>query len=421
MFMRNSMLGFLLLAVGGARIAAAQIRVHPTGVNVNAQGATTVFLTYGGIGPTYAPVEAFWCGALIPAAPALGSQCDPSTLFGRLPLRYDRSRLQAGALTDVMSIPPSVARRAYQAAVDGDNSAFYYVRRFAGSPGQPDQYIAVTCRMAGGGARVPLALTDVRLHFDAETPVLFLQAGSPVPPVAADITYNGTGTFKGRWEIVRPGDELPSERDLLTEATLPPDERGTQRRFTEVERFSVFLPPTGRTTIPGPSTERIPTSVEGTYLLLLRVEASNDKEGDSDLAAAGAGTGVVHSGAVAGFALPVLRYIVGEGGSELSPARAPNGLMLIAPRADASVATGRPVAFTWAAVGRATLYELEVSAHDGRRILSALLPRGTAWYRSPPWLAERAAGAALRWRVTAHDHAGGVIQQSAWRSLGPQP
>ena len=51
---------------------SAQVRVNPTGVNVNTQGATTVFLTYGGL-RNQIPIEAFWCGALIPAAPARGS------------------------------------------------------------------------------------------------------------------------------------------------------------------------------------------------------------------------------------------------------------------------------------------------------------------------------------------------------------
>ena len=53
---------------------SAQVRVNPTGVNVNTQGATTVFLTYGGL-RNQIPIEAFWCGALIPAAPARGSRC----------------------------------------------------------------------------------------------------------------------------------------------------------------------------------------------------------------------------------------------------------------------------------------------------------------------------------------------------------
>src|SRR5690606_13976259 len=155
-------------------------------------------------------------------------------------------------------------------AAAGSNSAFFYVRRFVGPPGTPDQYVAVTCRMAGGGARVPFALTDVTLAFDSDAPVLFLAAGEAVPGITAQITYNGTGRLMGRWEIVRPGEDLPESRDLLTEATLPIEERGTQRRYLEVERFNVFLPPTGRYTLQGPSAERLPTAADGMYMLLLR-------------------------------------------------------------------------------------------------------------------------------------------------------
>jgi hypothetical protein len=406
-------------------VASGQIRVHPTGVNVNAQGATTVFLSFGGLGTTYRPVEAFWCGQLIPAAPDIGNRCDPTTLFGQLPVRYEQSHLRGGAFTDVMSIPASVSRRAYQAAESGDNSAFFYVRRFVGGIGQPDQYVAVTCRMAGGGARVPLALTDVRLEFDVTTPLLFIATGSVAPPIAAHLTYTGTGRLKGRWEIVRPGEELPGERDLLTEATLPPDERGLQRRYTELARFNVFLPPDGRTTLEGPRPDRLPTTVEGTYLVLLRIESSDDKEGDSDLSAAGAGIGVVHSGAVAGFALPVLRYVVGSGGSELSPGKVANDIRLILPRADSAVSAGQSLEFRWTEIGRATLYRLEVQANDGRELLSAIVAPGTGLYRAPPWLAERAGGQRLRWRVAALDASGGTLRRSAWRDLhtggGGQP
>jgi hypothetical protein len=225
--------------------------------------------------------------------------------------------------------------------------------------GARDQYVAVTCRMAGGGARVPLSLTDVRLAFEVETPVLFIAAGTVPPPVSAEITYTGTGRLVGRWEIVQPGDELPETRDRLTEATLAPDERGTQRRYAQVERFNVFLPPTGTYTLRGPEASRLPTRLEGSYQVLLRIEASDDKEGDSNLGAAGAGTGVVHSGAVAGFAIPALRYVVGTGGSELSAARTPNAIRLLVPQENAGLEADHAVDFAWSDVARAALYELQ--------------------------------------------------------------
>ena len=58
-----------------------EIRRDPNGVNVSSQGATTVFITFGGLNDQV-PVEATWCGELIPAAPDLGLKCDPATVFG---------------------------------------------------------------------------------------------------------------------------------------------------------------------------------------------------------------------------------------------------------------------------------------------------------------------------------------------------
>jgi hypothetical protein len=411
----------MALSVARGGVGHAQIVVNPNGVNVNAQNATTVFLTYGGLGSLFLPADAEWCGELVPAAPAVGLKCDPATLFGRLPARYNQSRLSgAGGFTDIMSIPPSVARRAYQAAELGTNSAFYYVRRFVRTTAGPDVYVVVTCRMAGGGARVPLALTDVRLAFGVETPVLFLEAGAPAPALSAELTYNGTGRLKGRWEIVLPGEELPEPRDLLTEASLPLEERGSQQRYSELERFNVLLTPTGKYTLRGPDPSRIPTTVAGTYLVLLRIEASDDKEGDSNLGTAGAGGGVVHSGAVAGFPLPTLRYLVGSGGSELSPTHSVGipSFTLREPLEGMLLAAGQAADFSWSELVGAELYRLEIQTEERVPLLTAVIPRGTNVYHAPPWLAERAAGKAIRWRVVALDVGGRTLRSTPWRPGG---
>src|SRR5207344_2277899 len=119
--------------------------VSPTGVSVNAMAATTVFLTFGGVG-SLVPDEAFWCGEVVPAAPDIGRRCDPGTLFGQLPARNTLWRRSGAAgFTDIMSIPPSVARRAYQAAARGATSTFFYVRRFRSTTAGPDEYVVVTC------------------------------------------------------------------------------------------------------------------------------------------------------------------------------------------------------------------------------------------------------------------------------------
>ncbi|NNF38613.1 MAG: hypothetical protein HKN71_08090 [Gemmatimonadetes bacterium] len=411
-----ALLVVLLAAVtGGASPGHAQIQRHPTGVNVDAMGATTVFITFGNL-EGYVPAEALWCGELIPASPDIGEKCDRGTLFGSLPLRFAQGRPSGQqGFTDIMSIPPSVARRAYQAALDGDESSFFYVRRFVDPQGiRPDQFVSVTCRMAGGGARVPLALLDVRLGFATDGAVLAVAAGDVPPPLQAEIRYNGTGALVGRWEVVMPGEDPPTAADLLTEATLPVELRGTQRRYTELERFNVFLPPTGEIVLPGPDVRTLPTDRSGMYQVLLRIEASDDKEGDSDLAAAGAGAGVVPAGAVAGFPIPPLRYFVGGAGTVgVSGAR----LRALFPAADSLVTGGEPVTFTWTPVAAALLYRVEVRGGDGARVLAALLRPGSAMYRAPDWLQERAGADVVEWRVQALGVGGAVASETPWRTL----
>jgi hypothetical protein len=217
--------------------------------------------------------------------------------------------------------------------------------------------------------------------------------------------------------VVQPGDELPEARDLLPEAALPPNERGTQRRYTQLERFNVFLPPTGKIELRGPDPSRLPTLVEGAHQVVLRIEVSDDKEGDSNLASAGAGAGIVHSGAVAGFPLPSLRYIVGSGGSELSPIASRAVMRAILPRDGDTLTIGRSSEFSWAELPNASTYELQVRTHDGVTIFGAVLLAKTTRYHAPSWLADRAADKSLQWRVIAKNVVGDPIQRTPWRTL----
>lgn len=392
------------------------IRVNPNGVNVNSQGSTVVFLTFGSLLDTQVPAEGCWCGELTSAAPNIGLSCNPATIFGCLPSRFDLSNRSGNGnrgLTDIMSIPPSVARRAYQAAVDGDTSSFFYVRRFINTAGGPDEFVNVTCRMSGGGARTPFSLTDVKLSFAIDKPVMLLKVDEKVPPVKAEIAYNGTGRLKGRWEVVLPGDDPPSETDLLTEATLPIEERARQRRYTQLSTFNVFLAPDGKYILPGPDVSRLPNSVSGEYLLLLRVEATDEKEGDSNLATVGIGPGVVHSGAVAGFPLPVLRYYVGSGpDKQLS-----NELKLLSPDDKLLVSFAEALEFRWSQVAAGTFYRLEIVNMAGQPLLSAVLLPGEGFYRAPPWLKEKVGTGNARWHVVALLRNGQQLTESDWRDF----
>jgi len=394
----------------------AQIRVHPTGVSTNAMNPTTVFLSFGGL-RNQIPAEGIWCGEIVAAVlPDRGQMCDPKTIFGRLPLRSSLDRIGAGgSFTDIMSIPASVARRAFQSAVGLTSGTFFYVRRFSNTVGGASEFVVVTCRLTGGGANVPFSLTNVTVAFETELPVQFVSPGQTPPAFSATVAYNGSGQLRGRWEVVRPGEELPSRNDLLTEATLPQAERGTQRRYTLVDRFNVAALPNGKMTLPGPDPARLPHDVDGTYFVLLRVEASDELAGESDLDAAGAGSGITRNGAVAGFAMPMLRYVLGGASDIVSGSTDRRSLLQLSPVSNAIVARDTVAMSRWTAVRGATFYRVEFETTRGQTLLSAMLRVEQTEYAISPLVAERAAGADVRWRVSGLDAKGDVLVRTDWR------
>ena len=411
--MKRTLIAIAISTLISGVVQAQNVKVNPLGVNVNPSTGTTAFLTYGQVGSKLQPAEATWCGELIPASPDLGLKCEPTTIFGSLPARYDLSRPSGNlGFTDVMSIPPSVARRAYQAAVDGADSRFFYVRRFANTGGGPDEYVIVTCRLASGGARTPFALTDVQLLFEPDLPVVLVRPRALPPKIKANIGYNGTGRLKGRWEVVMPGEELPSDFDLLSEGSLPIEQRGTQRRYTQLSRFNIFLPPVGRVTLQGPDPARLPSTIEGSYLVLMRIEASDDKEANSDLEAIGVGPGIVHSGALAGFAFPVLRYFVGKAESRVAAS-----LTLMTPADGATINEAQALIFAWAENQSGAFVRLEIIDANEKPLLNVLLPVGTLNYRAPSWMWVKANNANLRWRVVMFDQSGLESAATLWRGL----
>jgi hypothetical protein len=262
--------------------------------------------------------------------------------------------------------------------------------------------------MTGGGARVPFALTSVELITPKGEPVLFVRAGEPFPEITAEIRYNGTGRLKGRWEIVQPGEQLPDDRDLLTEATLPIELRGTQKRYTQVARFSHFLPPTGRFSLPLEVTGRLPLNADGQYLLILRIEAVDDKESDSNLAAIGVGPGTVHSGAVASFPMPSLRFFVQGPGRSAQWASA--GAVL--PAEGSRITQKAPIVFTWRDLSTAAFYKITIT--DGNEtVFSAITVTPNTSYRAPDWFSERFSGRKLAWSVAAIDPDGKTLEKTS--------
>jgi hypothetical protein len=177
--------------------------------------------------------------------------------------------------------------------------------------------------------------------------------------------------------------------------------------------FNLFLAPDGKYILPGPDISRLPNSVSGEYLVLLRIEATDEKESDSNLAVVGVGPGVVHSGAVAGFPLPVLRYYVGSGPDK----QLTNELTLLLPGDKIFIPTADAIEFKWSDTATAAFYRLEVIDMAGQLVLSAVLLPGKGFYRAPPWLKEKAGGGNVRWHVLALDRKGQTISESPWRNF----
>lgn len=385
----------------------AQVTVSPDNITAYSQGATSSYLTFAGV-VNLRPAEATWCGAIVPAAPDLGFKCDPTTIFGVLPARYDQSSLNGARYTDIMSITPTVARRAYTDAAGGNDSRFFYVKHFVSTNGGPDQFVPVTIRLSGNGAGVPFSLTGVKLQWqDGEKVVPFIKPNEKLPRITVEIRYTGTGRLKGRWEIVKPGEELPDRRDLLSEAALPVEERGTQRRYTLLSRFSVNLPPGGKYVLPGPENWRIDKSIEGMYLLLFRVEATDAPNSDSNI-----GSGTLATGGVAGFQMPTLRYYVGNSSnSDIRQITKTNAdtAEFIAPRP--------PIVLRWEDAENARLYRLEIEDEENKKIFSAIVLPPVKQYQLPSFVRELAAAKQLRWRIVAVDEAGKTLEESKFAEV----
>ncbi|MBX7173069.1 MAG: hypothetical protein K1X72_19015 [Pyrinomonadaceae bacterium] len=367
-----------------------QVSVSPNNVTAYSQGATSVNLTFSNV-VNLTPAESVWCGAIISAAPSIGFKCDPATIFGTLPARYNQAKLINNRYTDIMSITPTVARRAYTDAVNGNNSQFYYVRHFISTVGGLDEYVPVTIRLSGNGAGVPFSLTAVKLQWlDGIKVVPFIKPDEELPKITAEIRYTGTGRLKGRWEIVKPGEQLPDRRDLLSEAALPPEERALQKRYTLLNRFNINLPPGGKYTLPGPENWRIDKTIEGMYLLLFRVEASD---------AVNSG----ENGAVAGFSMPVLRYYVGNS-SNADVTQITN--VAISGESEEIA----PIILTWKPIENTKIYRLEIEDEDGKKVFSAVVLPTARTYQLPSFIQALTTSKQLKWKVSAIGEGGKELE-----------
>lgn len=380
-------------------------------VALNAPSSVSVRYTVSG---TDTPLAGQFCSALSAGYPAsgvtTGNPCAPASLLGNTgPAIGFSSAAQTG---EQLAVPEAVARQATARAQASGNSIFYFTRQFSSG-----KYAVVQLRLNGNAANVPLAFNDIRLGFKEGSSLQnigFFKRGQVLPPVSAALRYRGAGVLRARWEIVQPTDTPPNALDLQPEANLTPLERAQQHRYRVIERVNIYLPATGQAVLSGPSSRLLPNEQYGQYLLLLRIETSDSIAGQP--------------GANASFALPVLRYYIGESSGPSGQASAvktePQAISLVSPQAAAVLANDAPVVFQWQDNKNVSLYRLEIEANGKQVYAARVRPNaqdGTIRYTAPPFIASTLANKAARWRVVALASDGQFVGESEWREIANAP
>lgn len=98
-------------------------------------------------------------------------------------------------------------------------------------------------------------------------------------PFGAELRYTGSGVITYRWEVMQPGDPEPSDFDLVPAPALSLDDQLRQTTYNLIERNDIYLPLFGRFFLRGPDPSKLPRDVDGTYRILLRIEADTTSTG----------------------------------------------------------------------------------------------------------------------------------------------
>lgn len=377
----------------------------PHQVALASSGRSAAMLTYTFNGPPAAPIASYLCTQVAVLPPSGASPTNPCTGQSAA-IAVDSSGFTSqavgtqGRATETIALPEAVTRLSMDKARQTGDPSLYFVREFQGG-----SYAVVQLQALGSSLIAPLTLTDVRLAFrngGGLQPTAVIAPGEAPPPSFADIDYTGTGTLRGRWEVVEPGVPGPTPQDLIPEASVDFGQRVLQRRFRLVDRFEYALGPSGRFQLPGPDPAHLPVRQSGTYLVLLRIEA---------VPARRPGGGNAEDGA-AGFSMPVLAYQVGPG-LGAATALANRVVPLVAPPPSRLRAPG----IAWLPVPEVRTWRVELADARGVIVGSAFLRGGQTVYHLAPALARHTRGKATRWRVLAFDAGRKPIGRSDWQSL----
>jgi hypothetical protein len=356
------------------------------------------------------PLAGQFCSSLASGYPAAGvSNGNPCAAGSNLGLSGAAIGFSNGALQtgENLPVPTAVAAQAAQRAQASGNSLFYFVRQFSSG-----RFAVVQLRLSNTAVNASVSFNEIRLGFkdgNAIQNIGFFKRGQILPPVIANIRYQGAGMLRARWEVVQPGDMPLNNLDLTSEASLTPLERAQQHRYRVLDRVNVYLPAFGQAVIPGPAPRLLPNEQYGMYQVLLRIEAADAMNG-------------TQSGGTS-FTLPVLRYYIGESsGPNFASAHkaSTEPISLVSPQSNDVLSKDAPAVFQWLENKDVSLYRLELEA-NGKPVFSARVRANTQdginRYTAPPFVTAKLLNTAARWRIVALASDGQFVGESEWREI----
>lgn len=217
-----------------------------------------------------------------------------------------------------------------------------------------------------------LAVTAVRLEFATGNNAALVNVDASLQAVAT-LQYTGTGTLRGRWQIVTPDS---------------PDGAPVYRTLALVNKNLV----TGqRSLLPSPP---LPTDRDGRYLVRFCLAGQDSAGGTGDVHCPNPDLAAVASYRVQAGAMHRIDVVQG-----LSPDRQ---------RVDGSTV------FSWRPLPRAQVYRLQVLGRDGDFVTGMELDAATRDTQLSDLVQSNLEeGRRYLWRISAHDETGRVVGESA--------
>lgn len=294
-------------AIRTAIAAGTVVQARPALLTASPSTDSSITVQYVMKGADF-PSDGYFCARLQPGLEAwraiAKSPCLPDAVYD-VDLVSQFAMTSATTARETLVVPAAVSLFMQQRLRAKGLSQFYVVRRFAAN----GDYVAVPVRLSGASALSALTLTRVALSFNqvgSRQPMRVVARDASVGPLSAMVEYQGSGLLKGRWEVVQPGDPQPTPQDLMTEASLSPEQQLLQQRYLEVGRFEQSLHAGRRVDVPGPDPDALPTALPGRYTVLWRPEAT-----PANVSGDARATDALLGGAAA-FPMPVLTYYVVE-------------------------------------------------------------------------------------------------------------